>query len=112
MEQVLAGIALALAIASLACSVLLPVRLAHGAVQRACRRVVRDMQELLEESELSHAKLRQHILEVLDATERKRKSVAASASKLDRAANSNALTEADVLRAIEARHANSDASWE
>lgn len=110
MELVLSACAAALALVSIGCAVLLPARIALATVQKASRRVVRDVQDLLEESETQHAKLRAHMLEVLDMTERKRKSVAASASKLQQN-NAEPYTQEELLSAIEQRHRGTEADW-
>lgn len=109
---VLSGLALALAVAAIACSVLLPARLAQAVLARRSRRVIAEMQELIEDAEIRLAKLRQHVLEVLDATERKRKSVSASASKLKQYEEPDGpMSEKDVLAEIEQR-IGGDGSWD
>jgi len=114
---VLSGSALVLAIAAVACALLMPARLASSAVSRRAKRVIDAVDEQFEANQLALAQLRAQVVDVLDQTERKRASVSASASRLAAGRQSDEpLSHDDMLDQIRTRVAQNkavraDAGW-
>lgn len=107
METLLAGSALALAVASLACTWVLPARSASATIKRGAARLHREILREYETHELELSKLKAQVLDVLDQVERKRASTAASASKLKQQRepdmNHEPLSQEEVLAGIRER---------